>query len=309
MPPQHRSRSAFPRGRGGKASHMNPWIASIISAVMASGTVVAVFGYVLAVPYKSAVENAVRTKFEKDLEAVRSDFRRDEERLRADIRRGEDELNALRSGALANLTTRQAELGRRRLQALEAVWSSVVDMGRLKWGVRIAQALKFDALLDATKGSGSQALKLREFIGTIAGPSGDLRTLTDLVGADKERPFVPPLVWAVYAAYRTIMYWPPIMFAAIKAGAGTDVISPPDEMMKMLKEVLPHQSDYIDQWRESSFALLVDELELKLLTLIKDAVEKPGDDRDQIEQAENILKAVEALKIAEAKTQAAAATA
>lgn len=288
---------------------MNPWIASIISAATASGVVLAVFGYVLAVPYKAGVENAVRKKFEKDLEKVRSDFRRDEERLRADIRRSEEELNALRSGALANLTVRQAELGRRRLQALEAVWSSVVDMGKLRWGVRMAQIMKFDALLEATKGTGSQALKLREFIGTVAGPSGDLKTLTDLVGADKERPFLPPLVWAVYSAYRTIMYWPPVVFAAIKAGAGKEVISPPDEMMKMLKEVLPHQAAYIDQWRENSFAYLVDELEMKLLSLIKDAVEKPDDDREQIEQAENILKAVEALRMAEAKTQVAAATA
>ena len=56
--------------------------------------------------------------------SVRHEFDEKLERLRAEIRAGQEHLNAVRSTALAALSSGQTALNQRRLQAIDDLWKS-----------------------------------------------------------------------------------------------------------------------------------------------------------------------------------------
>ncbi|HEY3888540.1 MAG TPA: hypothetical protein VGL73_08195, partial [Caulobacteraceae bacterium] len=80
----------------------------------------------------------------------------------------------------------------------------------------------------------------------------------------------------------------------IKSGLGAKYLAEPDAMMSVLKAALPHQSEFIDKYKSSSFPFLVDELGEKLLSLLSTALEKPGTETDAVGQAAEIIAAVKA---------------
>src|SRR5438105_1233155 len=66
----------------------------------------------------------VQHEFDKKIESLRADFRASEERFKAELREKEAEISALRSGALSVLASRQAALDKRRLEAVDQIWTA-----------------------------------------------------------------------------------------------------------------------------------------------------------------------------------------
>lgn len=58
---------------------------------------------------------SVQHEFNEKLETLRADLRKSEERFKSDLRAKESEIEALRSGALSGLISRQVVLDKRRL--------------------------------------------------------------------------------------------------------------------------------------------------------------------------------------------------
>ncbi len=67
---------------------------------------------------------SVQHEFDKKIEAIRTELRTSEERFKAQLREKEAEIAALRSGALSVLASRQAALDKRRLEAVDQIWSA-----------------------------------------------------------------------------------------------------------------------------------------------------------------------------------------
>src|SRR5437867_6915410 len=72
---------------------------------------------------------SVEHEFNEKLEKLKAGFRVSEERLRADIRAKEAEIATLRSGALLASASRQAAADKRRLEAVDQLWSATTALG------------------------------------------------------------------------------------------------------------------------------------------------------------------------------------
>lgn len=273
---------------------LTSWIPPEWSAAITSSLVVSLAGIVAGTYYKAKVEKAIQHNFDTKLEALRAGFRMDEEALRAELQAKGEQIAALRGGALSGLASRKAAIDQRRLEALDRVWAAATNKAQYKSAARMSASINMDVALDAAAKQDAEGAKLREFATVIWNAAG-LENLKAYDSAHSERPFLPPLVWALYSALSQVLSHPVAQLAAMRTGAGGKALIDPKPMLDLVKSALPHQTAFIDQFGVGGLAYLIDELEEALLREIQRALHNPNVDQASLEQAAAILKAAEKL--------------
>lgn len=272
------------------------WIPAITTT-----SVLALSGLVAALRFgKGFVERAVQHGLDAKLEEVRTRFRKDEEAYKADLRVRDEQITALRSGALSGMATRQETLAKRRLLAAERLWNCVIDLAPLKTISLMASPLDLDAMLARSEGTGRDAQKIQAVAKAMLGPTAHKHD----PAPDRERPFLSPITWSLFTAYRQVLVYPLMVLTTMSHGVGGAVLkSPPTEILDVLKAALPELTVYIDKWGASGLHHLVQPLEDRLLKAISNDITGAGSDGDTVAQALDILAKVEAAKAALPGTQ------
>ena len=142
---------------------------------------------------------SVQHEFDSKLEALRTNLHKNEESFKADLRAKETQIEALRSTAMAGLAHRQAALDKRRIEAVDQLWSAVTALASFKGVSALLAVVKFDATAQAA----ALNPKIREMFSTIGG-SFDPQKLQS-GDASKARPFVSHIAWALFSAYQAIL--------------------------------------------------------------------------------------------------------
>jgi hypothetical protein len=83
------------------------------------------------------IKRSVQHRFDEKIEELRSTLRRSEDQFRARLQSKETEISALRTWVLGGAANRQTLLDKRRFDAVERVWTTVIDMAPL---MRLAAA-------------------------------------------------------------------------------------------------------------------------------------------------------------------------
>jgi hypothetical protein len=232
---------------------------------------------------ETRLTNAVRHEFDTKLETVRADFRQKEELLRADLRSKEADIAALRSGAMTALATRQAALDKRRLEAVDELWAAVVELGPAKALSILVATFKFDAVAEEAK-KNPKMRQLFEMIGQNIDPYKFIA-----VPADKARPFLSPIVWALFSAYRAIAMQGLVKVQIVKSGLDADLLAK-DAIAELIKTALPHHQLYVDKVGDKGYHLLLEELERRILDAITDMLAGKEGDTATVQQAADIVR-------------------
>lgn len=236
----------------------------------------------------ASIREKVRADFETRIEAVRSDMRKTEENLRSDLRTKEAQIAALRDGALEGLSKRQAILSTRRIEALEKVWEKFNSLGRLKFGAMSFARLNIEEIEKLNSGDEN----IRKFVETLS--VGDVvETMKDVSGSN-ERLHLPDIVWAIYSAYSSILVTCHVHMKALSAGiAGASKLIKWDKVSELAKVVLPHQSEFIDQYGSTGLPHLLDEIEELMLKEIRRSLDGNEQDEEAIQRSAAIMQKVE----------------
>ena len=236
----------------------------------------------------------VELKFNKELEATRNEFRKQEEALKADLKLKENEITDLRSGVITAMASRQIALDKRRLEAVEELWSAITALAGAKNISSLMEAVNFDtAAEEATRNP-----KVREAF-TMMGAAFDPKRL-DLSGAEKARPFVSPMAWALFSAYRAIAMQAVVKLQIIKTGIGADLLKK-DAVSSLVKAALPHRSEFIDKYGDAGYHSLLEELEEALLAALRKMLAGEETDRANLDQANNIRRLSNELTASQSK--------
>ena len=226
---------------------------------------------------------SVEHKFNKELEDVRAEFRKEEDELKASLQERQNEITDLRSGAITAMASRQMALDKRRLEAVDQPWSAMIALSSAKSISSLMAAVDFDvASKEATRNS-----KVREVF-TLMGAAFDPKGL-DISGAEKARPFVSPMAWALFSAYRAIAMQAVVKLQIIKAGIGGDLLKK-DEVSNLVKVALPHRSEFIDKYGDDGYHYLLEELERALLAALSKMLAGEETDQASLERANDILR-------------------
>ena len=233
---------------------------------------------------ETRLKNSVKHEFDSELEKLKTELRNSEEKFKADLRTKEQQIEVLRSSAIAGLTTRQANLEKRRIQAVDQLWSAVIDLAPAKVTSRYLQRIKFEV---ASK-EAAQNPRVREFFSTLP-------TITNLEEMKKTnpssaRPYVSPIVWALFSAYNAIAWFAIIKLQMLKDGIDLPKILDTDRLKELVQVALPHQIGLIEEFGPDAFHFLLDELESSLLKELQKFLQGTEADKVSIERAAAILK-------------------
>ena len=150
---------------------------------------------------KNWLKAGIQHGFDQELEAVRSELRASEERLNSELRAKETEISALRDGILGGRAQRQALIDRRRLEAVERIWTRVsTTLGAYKTVASWMSVVKFDAIAEVTPTNAGARQMFEAMLAHIPEDDGKVNNV------NPERIFVSPLAWAYFSAYHTMMY-------------------------------------------------------------------------------------------------------
>ena len=237
---------------------------------------------------------SVQHEFDNKLEKLRTDHRKSEESFRADLQAKTAQIESLRSAAMAALTTRQAAVDKRRIDAVDQLWSAVIALGPAKAVSAWISVLKFDAVAEES----ARNPRMREMFSALSGQT-DLHKIIP-VDAAKARPFVSQMAWALFSAYQAIVSLAVAKLLLLKTGVDSGKYLNIDSVTRLVRAALPHHAEYIQQHGDAAFHYLLDELESALLQELQRQLLGVESDKASIKQAADILKEVaqvqEALK-------------
>ena len=223
-----------------------------------------------------------RTFIEKRLSSsVQHKFDRKIEELRSDIRVREGEIEALRKNAIS---------GQRRVEAVDKLWSAMLTMGRLKWSSQFMSIIKFEGAAAAAEDEENT----RKFFETLAKSNPNPEELKH--EGDQQRPFVTPVVWALFSAYRSILMYAYLQLEVLKNGLPAKFLKDGSDIADLIKKVAPEYSTYMDEFGSGGFHFMLDTLEEKTLAAMRAMLDGAEYDQTELKRASEILKAAEQLQ-------------
>jgi len=81
-----------------------------------------------------------------------------------------------------------------------------------------------DFVIDGASKLTEEGGKFREF-GEVIWKLCGLDNLKPFEPPDKQRPFLSPIVWALFSAYRQVLTLPVVQVAALKTGGGRKILA------------------------------------------------------------------------------------
>lgn len=247
----------------------------------------------------TCLTNAVRHEYDEKIERLKTELRKSEESFKADLQTKETQIEVLRSGAISGLASRQAALDKRRIEAVDQIWSAVTELAPAKAMSGWISAFNFKAVSKLA----STNEQLRNVFKTLEGDF-DIKENSTLVKkyADKARPFVTDFAWAIFSAYKAIVYHAVIKSAMLKTGLDAPDILTTDGIKKLIKVTLPHQTEYVEKHGDVGYHYLLDELESTLLVELHKILQGGESDKDSVKQSAAIMKEVSKVMESASKT-------
>lgn len=240
---------------------------------------------------KSKIEKSIELTFQTKLENLKNDMQLNRSDFESKLRKREDEISTLRDVIFSGRVNRQSLLDKRKLEAVERVWNSKIELSQYKMVASFMAQVNFDeaAKLAATDES---VRKLAETMNQFAPPKE--KVIKDI---GSEELFVSSIAWAYYSAYKAIITagiaQAMILEHGLSDGHKLFKIS---HMQKLVETVFPNHSQSIESYSYGTCYSLLGEIEGNLLRELKNSIDGSKTDEENIEQANaimNILSEIE----------------
>lgn len=230
---------------------------------------------------------SVQHEFNRDLEKMRTELRNSEELFKADLRARDAQFELVRTNVMSGIASRQAALDKRRIEAVEQLWSAVVEQTNAKFASSMLCSFNYEAALKES----SVNSELRKMFDRF--PTGMEPKAVECTLAYKARPFVSEIAWAIFSAYQAILSLAVMKIQMLKIGLNMPSLLKSSAVKDLAKAALPHQSAFLDVHGADGVHLLVDELEMLLLAKLKESLKGTESDKENISQAALIMQEAE----------------
>jgi hypothetical protein len=152
-------------------------------------------------------------------------------------------------------------------------------------------------MFDKAEQQNSEGDAIRRFVQIILDGAGikqpvDMHSPTT-IDIEIERVFVPPLVWALFSAYRQIVTYSTAIALMMSKGLPKKVLADRTFILDAAKAALPTMAGAIDQRGIDVLQDLIEPLRDELLQKITGSLDNPDYDQRSIDRAASIVRAVE----------------
>ncbi|OIR03277.1 hypothetical protein GALL_145490 [mine drainage metagenome] len=257
---------------------------TITAAVLSNVIVLALVGWLGKNLIATRLTNSVKHEFDAKLETLKSELKDKEEAFKADLKAKEVEITSLRSGAMSAMSSRQIAVDKRRLEAVDQLWEAFISLVPAKNIASSMSTINFEVV--AKRAVAEE--KLRQFFGILL--DGYDQDAINASLAEKAHPFVSPMAWAYFLAYRAIVLQLVMKAKMLKSGIDPTDLLDKGVLVKLLKIALPHHSAFIDQGGKDGFYCLLEELEQALLAEMQNMLTDTDAYKKNVAQALEINK-------------------
>ena len=192
------------------------------------------------------------------------------------------------------MISRQMALDKRRLEAVDQLWSAVTALAGAKSISSLMAVVKFDVVAEKA----ARNPEVREMFAAM-GAAFDHKKL-DLSSAEKARPFLSPMAWALFSAYQAIVMQAVLKVQIIKSGLDADLLDK-KAVSKLVKAALPHQSEFIDKYGDAGYHYILEELEEALLAALRKMLAGEETDQATFDRASYIIRLSNELRASHSK--------
>ena len=191
-------------------------------------------------------------------------------------------------GVLSGRAQRQALVNKRRLDAIDHVWSSLETLAPYR-SVAAEHGPNFDFAAVARRAPTEPKLQgVFKLISTTNVP--DPPVLTNPAAGEPPISASSPLAWAYFSTYHTIVVSAYTFAQLLSIGVeDPDRLFATDYVRALVKAALPHHADYIDRTHPSAYFNLLDELQDRLLDELQKMIRGEEQDTTSLERAAAIM--------------------
>lgn len=235
------------------------------------------------------LKRAVSHEYDAKLSELKADLESKQAALKAELQAKQAQLDSFRSAVLSGVTSRQAAVDKRRLEAVDQLWEAVRLLGFAKTGAALMSTIKFEALLKEA----AHNPKAQELVKPFSVPMDKMSELG--IVSHKARPYLSSLAWAYYSAYQAILMFAVAQLEMLKSGLNMPELLNSDRVVKLANAALPGYEKYLAEHGTTGAFYLLDELESKLLAELTRTLKEGAGDVENVSQVSAILGAVEDL--------------
>jgi hypothetical protein len=227
---------------------------------------------------------SVQHEFDKKLELVKAEFRAAERALEASLAQRSAELESLRAGALSGSTQRRALLDKRRLEAIDELWGTLIRNQSARSLAMTMSVMKLEYIAEQV----GKDDRVRNFI-KISGGGFDPSKL-DYVTANLARPYVSDMAWALFSAVQAITGYYVAHWVALSNGIDSRTMVANEAVHKLILAVAPEYKEYLETNGLSASYNLLERLDTLLLAELMRMATNYQQDKESVEQAAEILE-------------------
>ncbi len=221
--------------------------------------------------------------------AIKHDYDVKLEEFKSQLSQNGNDVKDLRENALKGMHFRQSKLYEKQIEAVEILWSDVIELSKVKH--ISTNMLAFSTSYERIAKISETDPKIRDLFETLEGDF-DI-TKVNFLNGERLRPFITPLAWAYYNAYKAILVNDIIKFSVLKIGVGTDILKDSSHLKSILEVALPDKKEYINDRKTKSFYYLLEILENRLLEELKSVLKGNENSQESITLASSIMQEVE----------------
>jgi hypothetical protein len=256
---------------------------------------------------KASIETSMKHKFDVQIENIRAELHKNEELFKSELRDKEIKISKLQDVVLSVRTSRQSLLDKRRLEAVERLWTCLIAMAPYKAACDLMAKIDFEDAVVKTRKDENLRKWAKIFIDGVE-KNATTSWSSGLV-SKIEQPFVSPLAWAYFIAYLAVITY--AVLGVVILGLDIEVenadkMNDNEIIRNLLISALPDKKEFIDGHAANKYHVLLDEIEAKLLEELIGLLEGKDADRDNMARAAEIVKNAESVLIGDKKSIEAA---
>ena len=236
----------------------------------------------------TTVEKSVEARFNEKLERLRSELKRSESQFQAQLQAKQAEIDAIRTGALSGLINRQALLNQKRIEAVEKVWGTIIELRKLLPIASTMAAIKFAEAADGTKSDPKLRQVFEQIFKAFGVQQPDFQKPAFLQ-ATLVKPFIPDDAWQYFAAYQSILMHSYIQMSAISTGVGSKVVNS-QPVLDQLKKSLPYLTGYLEQNGTSGLYYLLPQIEEMVFLSLRQSLDGRVADKEALTAAGELIR-------------------
>lgn len=134
--------------------------------------------------------------------------------------------------------------------------------------------------------------QLLDFVESLGLGAGFLDRLKENGDVSSCRPFVTPAAWMLYEAYSSIIFVTFAKVRALRLQLDATALVRTRETVELVKTALPEFASLLEEHAEGAFAVLLPDLEEKLLMELRGSAEGRDADAEGVERAKKVARMV-----------------